>query len=116
MKKSDWILILFLVVVSCVLFVQLLFVSDHEQGVVKYDGEVILSFDLTKNASYEVVGYNGNVFFEVLNGKVSVLEETSNYHLCSNQGYVDIQIIPLVCLPNKIVIETQEQEVDGVTT
>jgi hypothetical protein len=54
-----------------------------------------------------VDGALGDVFIEVEGGRFRVEKETSPYHLCSIQGWVQYANIPIVCLPNKIVIIIQ---------
>ena len=70
---------------------------------VYYDGTKIKEISLDKDDKYIVQGYNGDIVIEVKNKKIRVVEENSNNHLCSKQGFTNS--IPIVCLPNKIVID-----------
>ena len=53
---------------------------------------------------------NGNVKIKAGNGRIKVIEETSEKHLCSKQGYIEESYETIVCLPNKIVIKITSGE------
>ena len=88
---------------TLVLFVQSA-ASSTSVAVVSYKSDEILRIDLSKNANYTVKGTLGDVTIEVLDQKIRVEKETSPYHLCSIQGWVQYTNVPIVCLPNDIVI------------
>jgi len=79
--------------------------------VYSYDKEV-LRIDLKVDKTYTVKGALGDVFIEVASGRVRVEKETSPYHLCSIQGWVQYANIPIVCLPNHIVIIIENGKVN----
>ena len=109
MNKYDKGLMIFILVSSLVMYTTMEWfvrstTSDQIVAVVySYDKEV-LRIDLKVDKSYTVEGTLGTVTIEVLDGKVRVEKETSPYHLCSIQGWVSYANIPIVCLPNHIVI------------
>ena len=79
-----------------------------------YENEVILKINLEEEKEYVVKGYNGDVKIKAGNGKIKVVEETSEKHLCSKQGYIKESYETIVCLPNKIVIKiTSDDELDA---
>lgn len=105
MNKNDWILIIIILLIVCTLLIFFKFTNqDSNQALVYNDNKLILTIDLTKDKRYQVTGYNGKVNIEVNNKKIRVSSETSNYHLCSKQGYISKSWETIVCLPNKIVI------------
>lgn len=105
MNKNDWILIIIILLIVCTLLIFFKFTNqDSNQALVYNDNKLILTIDLTKDKQYQVTGYNGKVNIEVNDKKIRVSSETSNYHLCSKQGYISKSWETIVCLPNKIVI------------
>jgi hypothetical protein len=109
MNRYDKALMIFILASSLVMYTAMeWFVrsSTSEQTVAvvySYDKEV-LRIDLTVDKTYTVEGALGEVFIEVVDGRIRVEKETSPYHLCSIQGWVQYANIPIVCLPNHIVI------------
>lgn len=107
MNKNDFKLILILVLFSLVFLTYYKIFSDESSNIayVYYEDEVILKIDLTKNAEYDVEGYNGNIHIVVSDNKIKVDEENSPKHLCSRQGFISSSNESIVCLPNKVVIK-----------
>ena len=124
MNKADKIFIGLIVVISCLLYVPSLWYAYQNQGsvkevVVSYKDKVVLQKRLSLDHVYEVKGTLGPVKVEVKDEKVRVEKETSTYHLCSIQGWVDDVNRPIVCLPNNIVVEIrsasdEEADIDTV--
>lgn len=114
MNKKD-VLLIFVVLIISLLFVFKPNNNDNNKyALVYYEDKVILKVKLDKHEKYRVKGYLGEVVIETDIGKVRVNEETSKYHLCSKQGYVSNNV-PIVCLPNKIIIKIEEEsELDAV--
>ncbi len=117
MNRYDKALMIFILASSLVMYTAMeWFVrsSTSEQTVAvvySYDKEV-LRIDLAVDKTYTVQGTLGEVFIEVVGGKIRVEKETSPYHLCSIQGWVQYANIPIVCLPNHIVIIIKNGTVD----
>lgn len=109
MNKSD---IKLIIVLTLFLLIFFIFKNNKQNKVanVYYENELIKTIDLTIDNQYTVQGYNGEVVIEVKNNKIRVKEETSKNNLCSKQGYADV----IVCLPNKIIIKVEQEELDGV--
>lgn len=110
MNKQDIRLLIILLVITLLLF--FLFKNDGNYAYVYYENNLIKTIDLGKNDIYTVDGYNDKVVLEVKNNKIRVVEEDSPFHLCSKQGYTNN--VPIVCLPNKIVIDFKTNELDTV--
>lgn len=113
MNKKD-VLLIFVVLIISLLFIFKPNNNNNKYALVYYEDKVILKVKLDKHQKYSVKGYLGDVIIETDIGKVRVSEETSKYHLCSKQGYVSNNV-PIVCLPNKIIIKIEEEsELDAV--
>lgn len=116
-KKNDYILIT--VLFSFLLIICFVLHYTKEKGtiaVVYYKSKVVRTIPLdTDIKKYEVMGENGKIKIMAGNGKIKVEDENSPLHLCSKQGWIDSSTQTIVCLPNKIVIQIEdEQELDGV--
>lgn len=111
MNKNDIKLVLFLVLIILVFFlIKILNNSKEKCANVYYNDELIKTISLDIDGIYSVDGYNGEVVMEVKNNKIRVIEEISKKNLCSKQGYGDV----IICLPNKIIIKVENNELDGV--
>ena len=117
-NRNDIILIislLLILIIICVIV--MLFKKDGSIAKVYYDNILVLTIPLdTKEInSYTVMWFNGEVVIFAGQGKIKVDEENSPLHLCSKQGFVSSTTDTIVCLPNKIVIKIENDEVlDGV--
>jgi hypothetical protein len=112
MNRSDKIFIALVLVVSLVLYLSMQWfvtssTSDNTVAKVTYRDKEILRIDMAINKNYTVKGTLGDVFIEVKDKAIRVEKETSPYHLCSLQGWVKYANVPIVCLPNHIVIVIQ---------
>ena len=111
MNKFDIKLILIILIFS---FLLLIFLNNDKSNYafVYYDNKEVLKIDLNINDDYSVNGFNGEVIIEVKNNKLRVKKEDSPLHICSKQGWVNKGSI--VCLPNKIVINFDSDELDTI--
>lgn len=109
MNKNDQTLIGCIIII-CLLFIVTLNHSDHNVAVVYYKNEIIKKIDLSLDdiKEYQVNGENGIVTLEVNRGRIRVKDENSPLHLCSKQGYISKSTESIVCLPNKIVIQIEQ--------
>lgn len=110
MNKYDLKLLLILLVISVTLF--LCIKKDSDYAYVYYESNLVMKIDLSKNDKYTVDGKLGEINLEVKNGKIRVISETSKNHICSKMDYTNS--IPIICLPNKVVIDFKSNELDTV--
>lgn len=112
MNRFDKIYLVLVVVLAGSLFLlsrSVINIVDAQEavGIVsRYDREV-LRFKLDVNDFYTVSGDLGDVVIEVKDGKVRVADEISPKHYCQTQGWVQHTNTPIVCLPNGIKVELQ---------
>lgn len=78
--------------------------SDVAQAIVTHKDREVLRINMNNNGFYTVAGDLGDVVIEVSDGKVRVAEEKSPLNYCSIQGWVSNTNVPIVCLPNSIII------------
>lgn len=112
MNRNDIKLIIIILVITIILFSLSLFQKKASIANVYHENDLILEIDLSINKTYEVDGDNGKVVIEVLNKQIRVIAENSPYHLCSKQGFISNSGQSIVCLPNKIIIELPNTELD----
>lgn len=123
MNRADKIFIVCVVLLSCFLYVPLLWTTfqnkdKQKEVVVQHKNDEVLRVDIKENASYVIAGTLGEVLVEIQDEAVRVEKENSPYHLCSIQGWVEDTGRPIICLPNEIVvkIETDEEQQNSVDT
>lgn len=121
MNRSDKIFIILVLVVSLALYLSLQWFVTSSTGqntvaVVTYKDKEVLRIDMGLNKNYTIKGTLGDVLIEVKNKAIRVDKETSPYHLCSLQGWVQYANVPIVCLPNHIVILIQNAKSGGEDT
>ncbi len=112
MNRYDKFLIIFILISSVVLYGTMEWfvrasTSEKVVAIVTYREEEILRIDMSIDDTYVVQGTLGEVFIEVKDRALRVEKETSPYNLCSIQGWVEFANVPIVCLPNHIVIMIQ---------
>lgn len=81
-----------------------------KEVVVEYQNEEVLRKDLSENATYTLNATLGDVIIEVKDNAVRVEKETSPYHLCSIQGWVNNVNQPIICLPNEMIIQIEASD------
>ncbi len=114
MKKSDLVLIIGIVVLNTFLLVNVISFDDASYGNVYFKDSLVMQLDLSDDGVYSVEATQGEVEITVKDGKVAITKETSPLNVCSKQGFVNVNQVPLVCLPNNLVVEGSDSEVDGV--
>lgn len=82
------------------------------------DGQLVESIDLSSVAqSYQLTikaadgGYN---ILEIQPGQIKVSEASCPDHICVKQGFIHNSLLPITCLPNKLVIQLEENTI-GIT-
>lgn len=77
------------------------------------DGQMLYMLDLSKEKDRCItVQYDGreNVI-EIKDGRIRILEAGCPDHTCINTGW--LEDVPIVCLPNKLVIEFADKDTDA---
>lgn len=113
-KKDKKLIIIILIIALIFIILKKLDKKTYEYAYVYRKNEVIEKIDLSIDNTYEVEGKLGVVKIEVIDGKIRVKEEVSNYHLCSKQGFINNNE-SIVCLPNEIVIKLGSSKIDTIS-
>lgn len=82
------------------------------------DSKVLYTFDLSKaeDTTFDI-DYNGSTnTVEIKDGKIRVLKADCPDKTCVHMGWLSSSAMPIVCLPNHLVIEFAENnsEIDAV--
>lgn len=117
-NKSD-IGVLITIIVFIAVFVVSLIIDSFNVGdnivVVRYNNEVVHKMNLQVDETYTMKKEDfplllGDLTVEVKNGKVGVVEQTSNYNYCELVGSTDKKGTAIICAPNGVVITIEGYE------
>ncbi|MCI9071967.1 MAG: NusG domain II-containing protein [Lachnospiraceae bacterium] len=84
---------------------------------VMQDGMVLYSFDLSSTPDQTIdIEYNGSInTIQIKDGRIRVLSAECPDKTCVHMGWLESGALPVVCLPNRLVIGFAEREsVDAV--
>ena len=87
--------------------------GGSENVKIMQDGKLIYTIDLSKVKDQKIeVEYKGrkNVI-EIKDGRIHMLEADCPDHICVDTGW--LENVPIVCLPNRLVIEFEESGNDA---
>lgn len=111
MNRNAKVILLLLVLVgaACAAFVLLRPAGTGVVARITLDGELVEEIDLsavTEPYTFTLEGPGGFTnTIEVEHGRIRVLEAGCPDQVCVNQGYISDGTVPIVCLPNRLVIE-----------
>ncbi len=112
MKKTDWILIPLILIISLLP----LFSSQEDSSVVviRADGKTY-RYSLNQNHQVTIPGTIGESIVEIKDGRVRFLSSPCPNHTCM-RGSISRYPESLVCLPNDVIVQIEgEGETDAVT-
>ena len=118
MSTKKWVILLAAVFSVCVAaFLTLRFLGQKgSTAVISVDGEVIKRVDLTgvgQPYDIEIETEYGHNTVHVENGAISVTAADCPDKICVHQGKVTTAGIPIVCMPHRLVIQIEGDEIDA---
>jgi hypothetical protein len=123
LKKNKIIIILIILVLLIIIgsVIGIIYVtrpSETNRVVITSDNKIVKTIDLSteKNQTFDIE-YNGNInTVEIKDGKIRVLEADCPDKICVDTGWLKSDSLPIVCLPNKLVIkfESSSDDIDSV--
>ena len=117
MKTKTWVILLTLILIVCIgLSIPMLFPGEEASHArIISDGKVLHLVDLHTDREIQVTtAKGGHNTVTITDGKIAVTEANCPDHYCMERGFCN-NGSPIVCLPNRLVIEFQgQQEVDFV--
>ena len=110
-RKADIILFCILIALGIFLTVTALVGgSKGAQVVISVDGEVYGTYPINRDRTI-TIDQNGNHNQVVIkDGHVQMMESSCNNQICVNQGQISTVSIPIVCLPNRVMIQIVDGE------
>lgn len=111
-KKWDA-LLLAVVLVAAALSVGFAFRGGGEEIRVYVEGELRYTFSLSEDGEYGIL--DGRMIICISDGRAYVERSDCSEQLCVHSSPVSSEGGMIVCLPNRVVIEVGDGEVDAVT-
>ena len=108
-------IIIFIFAVSLIFCVVILLKPKSNFVTIKQNGKVIYSFDLSKeeDKTFEIEYEGRKNICEIKDHKIHVSDADCPDKVCVKTGWLK-NGVPIVCLPNKLVIEFSDSDVDNV--
>lgn len=82
------------------------------------DGTVLYRFDLSEAKDQTIdVEYDGRInTVQIENGRIRMVSADCPDHTCIHMGWLESDALPIVCLPNRLIIEfaAANSDVDGI--
>lgn len=67
--------------------------------------------DVEKSYTFTITGEDGCTnIIEVRNGSIGIISADCPDKLCVKQGFIDSSLLPITCLPNRVVIQIRTNE------
>lgn len=111
MKKFEKLIVILIVILSITLFIinKVKFADKTNVLVKNQDGDILLTFNLNEDNYYEVEGKVGKFHIEVKDSKCRAIDVDCPNQICVNTGWISIENpVPIICLPNGIVVMIDE--------
>ncbi len=110
-KKADIVLFIILVAIGIGLSVaSFMLQSGGSKVVIAVDGKVYGTYSLNKEQTIEIEQNGHYNRVEIKDGHVQMMESSCDNQVCVMQGPISTHYIPIVCLPNKVVVEVLDDE------
>ena len=110
MKRRTIIISCIMVIVVSVICLVLALKGRNERlhtAVITVYGKVVRTVDLDEasDETFRVESENGYNTICISDGEISVIEASCPDKMCINHGALKTEYLPIVCLPNKLIIE-----------
>lgn len=124
-QKYGLLIGLFIVLALVVSFAAFFFLRSRSSGkhltaLVYQNGNLVESVDLdavTKAYSLTLTGENGGYnIIEFRPGSVGITDADCPDRLCVHMGFQNSTLLPITCLPNRVVIRLAEEDAAGIGT
>lgn len=110
-NKHDIFVVAFALILIITLTILLFLPSSSGNSIVviRYNNEIVHKMNLNTDETFTMKQEEydlllGDLTVQVKNGKVAVVEQTSNHNYCEIMGEVDKQGTAIICAPNGVVI------------
>ena len=122
MKKRDWIAAAVILMIALIVAVGGRLTTGNAATLrITVDGETYGIYDITEDQEIKIGDTN---ICNIENGRVRMTWADCPDQICVHQGFISTSLLPITCLPNRLVIRVKEEAVclddttlvpDGVT-
>ena len=121
-KKKAIILMALILIIAIISVVVLIVMKNMaKSGAYAYiyqNNELIQVVDLTnvkEDYEFRIESDEGgyNIIRVTTDGKIGVVEASCPDHVCMNTGFINNSLMPITCLPNKLIIEVKNEAQDA---
>lgn len=120
MKSNKfWIIILAIFILLCVAAIAIFKLSNEDNKLARVilDGKCVreINLDEVEDAFEFTVNGDGNNIVQVEKDRIRIIEADCPDKICVNQGWISNGFVPIVCLPNRLVVEiiNGNYDIDG---
>ena len=118
-SQKFWVAVALLVIIGSAVwsYLTLRFWDSGSTVNIICDGKVLYTIDLSKEPDREItVEYEGRKnIITIKSGRIRVTYADCPDHYCISQGWGEEgSLLPIICLPNRLVIEPADSQLDGV--
>ncbi len=113
MKKNDFLLIISIIFISCIVSVYWFLKETDEDArvVVTVDGEVYGSYLLNEDREIDICGTNR---LSIKDGRADMIDADCKDKLCVHQKAISRDGESIICLPNKIIVTIEDDDTKGI--
>ncbi|MCD8158123.1 MAG: NusG domain II-containing protein [Clostridiales bacterium] len=89
---------------------------DGAKAKIYSEGELVETIELdnvSEGYEFTVEGKQGENIIRVEQGRICVVSASCPDKVCVNQGWISNGVTPIVCLPNKLIIEIEGAEAEA---
>ena len=112
-KKADIVLFFALILLGAVLTLAPLVSGEEENGakvVIHVEGKVYGTYSLSKDQTITIDENDHHNLVIIESGKVRMEESNCDNQTCVHQGAIDSSFLPIVCLPNRVMVQIVDGE------
>lgn len=111
MKKKEIVIVVIGLIIAALSYFAISFFNANKTMCTAKNarGDVLLTFDINEDNYYELEGEYGIFHIEVKNGECRAIDVDCPNHNCVAVGWISpSNPLPIVCIPNNIVITIDE--------
>ena len=117
--KADIVLILILLIISFLPLLSYIDKSNGDSFTITLDNHKYGEYSLSNDTTFAIDGNIGEIDILVENGKVCIVETSCPKKICKKFGATSSVLKPIVCIPNKLIIEVnmnnpKEEKLDAI--
>lgn len=100
-----------LLIIGCIICISFGFSKTKTNAAVIQNGEIIMKLDLEKeqDRTIRIDGENGYNIIVIENHTIRMEEASCPDKVCIHTGTLKSENLPIVCLPNKLIIRFEEE-------